>query len=614
MISVLFWILMLSTFTFWMYLVQKIGNNVWDGWKIGIYDNILYSNELSRSMSEIKSTENLIWPISLRFDIRGNAKATESNWTIRIERYEINFDGANCTNWSSIISGTSPKTEENIICSFDSIKNYNIRWKYFGKDVGWKDIEVNIELAPVDVGWILNITEQKNIAGKDIVTLDAKSLKLLGDPIWKYENWNEVKSDSVTHEPIEIPLFIQLQVGTMSERILLIQKLQSKIGNAKIETIPSSSDPLEYMLSIEDLNIDEATILKVDWIMNNWNVICQNGKKVCNFRFSQYGETKLKAIVYLTDKTTHEIQKEFTINSPARIAKHAKVFNEAGETLVRETDYDTALRKYIIEKVVPPDILTFDANDVILENPWFTLKDVRWTLSDGKTKTEKVWERVTFDITNSYRYEITGQYTFEKVLPWIPTETRLATDTFVIDVEYKNLVPSLRIINQSSDYIPSTVTVDGSESWSEKNEIIKFIYNFGEGKIDTVWDAVQTYEYTTAWEKEITLTIVDSKWERSQIKKTIVLKEAPRTISYMPSISPWIIWIPIDFTVTNAIWQIESYSWSFWDNTPIQRGETVTHVFAKPGEYTIILTAKYSDGIQKQTIWKFEVITEEGLE
>jgi PKD domain len=65
------------------------------------------------------------------------------------------------------------------------------------------------------------------------------------------------------------------------------------------------------------------------------------------------------------------------------------------------------------------------------------------------------------------------------------------------------------IIQNASDYVPTVITVDGSQSKSENGEIKKFIYNFGEGKPDTVGDAIYEYQYNTPGEKEITLTIVN---------------------------------------------------------------------------------------------------------
>ena len=54
----------------------------------------------------------MIGPITLRYDIRGNARSHEANGTIQIDRYEINFDGAICADGRSIVTGTNPKEEQ----------------------------------------------------------------------------------------------------------------------------------------------------------------------------------------------------------------------------------------------------------------------------------------------------------------------------------------------------------------------------------------------------------------------------------------------------------------------------------------------------------------------
>ena len=75
----------------------------------------------------------------------------------------------------------------------------------------------------------------------------------------------------------------------------------------------------------------------------------------------------------------------------------------------------------------------------------------------------------------------------------------------------------------------------------------------------------------------------------------------------MPSISPGVIGVPVDFSVTGESGQIESYTWSFSDNTPTQRGPSVTHIFSQAGEYTITLTATYGDGTQQQATSRYIV-------
>jgi PKD repeat protein len=612
MTAVLIGILLFSILAFWGYLFKKIGEIVWDGGIIGVYDNALYANPISEGIASLSSTKNIIWPITLRYDIRGNAKSHEANGNLAIDRYEINFDGANCNDGKSIVTGSSPKEEKAIVCTFDQVRNYNIRGTYYWKDSAWAEKEIPMELDTVEVRGLIDIREQKNSAWKDIITLDASRLKLLGDPYWTYENTgDEVKTPSITLEPSETAVFISLRVfGETADRIFLIQKLGLTSGNERIDAQQSTVNNLDFVLTLTGMTVDANSILSIEWTANDGVIICRKAREVCHFNFWSYGNSKIWAKIYLADKSIREVTREINVEEPLNLIRHVIVTNSDGKKINSDSTYDQVLKTYIIDNIIPPDKLTFDARDVVPVNAGYTLKEVRWSLSDGRNSIEKIGDRVTFDISNTYRYNITGTYTFEKNIPGNAPEIKTATDMITVDVEHKTLIPRLSIIQQS-DYVPASVTVDASQSWSENNSIIKFIYNFGEGKTDAIGDAIQTYEYTTPGEKEITLTIIDDSGEKSQIKKTIVLKEAPRTVDFMPSISPGIVGVPVDFSVTGESGQIESYTWSFSDNTPTQRGTSVTHVFSRVGSYQIQLTATYADGTQKQAISNFTVTASE---
>jgi hypothetical protein len=43
---------------------------------------------------------------------------------MQIEQYILDFDGAVCTDGTSIVRGTNAENEKTIICTFDTIKTY----------------------------------------------------------------------------------------------------------------------------------------------------------------------------------------------------------------------------------------------------------------------------------------------------------------------------------------------------------------------------------------------------------------------------------------------------------------------------------------------------------
>ena len=608
-LAIVIGIILFSVLAFWAFLFQKIGQIVWDGWKISIYDNDLYSQTDTQHLSELNNTKNLIWPITLRFDITSNAKSLEANGNMLIDEYSINFDGAACNNNSDIITGKNPKWDQSIICTFNEIKSYNIQGTYKWKDFQWEEKTVDIKISPVDIVGVMDIKKEKNIADEDILIFDAKKLKLLGDITWTFKDGKTSSENVITITPKEEPTILGLNIwNNIQPRIFPIQKDAKKKGVLwDIEVIQSNIQPLEYTFTLTGVTTELSQIIKIDWLIKDATVICTNKKQTCTYTFWEYWRNEIRAIIHIADGSEISLKKEISVVEPLRLLEHARVNKPDGTSYNLNNLYDPTRRSYIIEDLSPPERLIFDARDVTLENPGFTIKEVRWELSDGRNTTQKVGDKVQFDINTNARYEIQGIYTFEKRAIGLPVETQVAKDTFVVNTERSNLIPILNIVKQTSDYVPVSITLDGSQSKSENNEIVKFIYNFGEGRPDVEWDAIQTYEYKTAWEKAITLTIIDSEWQKAQTKKVIILKDAPKTLNMTSSINPWMINTPIDFSVKNENGQVDEYSWTFSDNTPIQRWPSVTHTFSKIWSYTVTLTANYSDGTQKQTSSQFTV-------
>lgn len=44
--------------------------------------------------------------------------------------------------------------------------------------------------------------------------------------------------------------------------------------------------------------------------------------------FNEYGDISIKAVLSLTDKSTHTIKNEFTLNTPLRLVRRALVKND----------------------------------------------------------------------------------------------------------------------------------------------------------------------------------------------------------------------------------------------------------------------------------------------
>jgi len=613
--AVMIGVLLFSTLAFWAVLFDRIGKIPWpnlDG-SITISDSSLLSNPETKWDAKVSSTSNMIGPITLQFDISWNAKNIQDTNPIIIDRFEINFDGASCNGNTSRIEGKNPLQEKNITCTFDQIKSYNIQWVYHvtARSTGEK-AEITIPIPAVEIRWLVDIQLQKNKDGKNIVTLNAGSLKRIGNPKWTYyPSRKTVEADSITETLTNIPNIIWLTIFPESkwvDRIFIIEDTSYTAGGGSIELVPDAANPTVYSMTLTGITIDQNSIIGIEWSLSDGSVICKWFSDVCNYNFGNYGKRTVYAKVQLANKETITLEKDVSIDEPILLARHVQVTDSKGKSLNTEDTFDAALKAYIVKNILPPETITLDARDVVTENPGYSIEGVRWIIQYGKTKEEKEWERITLPINNSVRYTIQAIYTINKNITITANDIKTATDIIIIDTERKSLMPNI-IIQNASDYVPTVITVDGSQSKSENGEIKKFIYNFGEGKPDTVGDAIYEYQYNTPWEKEITLTIVNESWESASIKKILVLKEAPRTADFAPSLSPWVIQVPIDFNVIQSNGQVDQFLWNFGDNTPTQRWMSVTHTFENEGKYTITLTTVFADGTQKVISKEFTVVT-----
>lgn len=199
----------------------------------------------------------------------------------------------------------------------------------------------------------------------------------------------------------------------------------------------------------------------------------------------------------------------------------------------------------------------------------YSLTNVTWSIHDGTKAEEKTGAKIEIDLKKSARYTITGNYTFEKnTKTGREDDIRIVSDEVIIDMERKNINPVLKVSTDSL-YVPTRVTVDASQSQSEYSDIVKFIFDFGDGRAPTEGDAVHMYTYTTAGEKTITVTAVDSNGEKAIAKEVLVLKDTPRSVDFTTSLSAAQVNLPVDFIAMDNSGQVEEYLWNFGDNTPM---------------------------------------------
>ncbi len=608
-------IILFAILSLWGYLFTIINATDYTNpeWSILIYNNELYTDKDVREYAQIVNGSNLIGPITLLFDLRSNAALISKKNGVNIKDYTIDSDGWVCNDGGSVITGTDALGEKSIICSFDSVKSYKVTGSYTVISRTGEEKKVPMNISPIEIRWLVNITRSKNIQGKDIITLNAENLKKIGNPRWVYLQSNNkvVESSSITESLDPIPKYICLRL--LSEGCDHIYVLQDKDKNDVVGSIGSVQDPVDpllFHLQLSGSSIDPKQITNIEWLVYNdkWSqtIICSNWGERCDYRFWSYGVENIRAVIITANNKRYNIETELSVREPLRLSRNMKVIDSNGILINTPETYKSDLRAYVIENtLIPPVELTLDARDITSSNDGYTLESVSWKISNGKETEEKRGDRISVTLTEPLRYIIEWNYTFRRSRT---NEIEMTKDIVIIDIERKSLMPRLDI-SVNSDYVPSIVTVDASQSQSENGEIKKFIFNFWENKDPAEWDAIQKYEYISAWQKKISVTIVSETGERAMIEKILVLKDAAKTINFSPSFSPGIVGSTIDFQTIDTNGQIQEYIWNFGDNTPTIRGESTSHTFTKSWTYLISLTVVYTDGTRKTETKKFEVIT-----
>lgn len=620
--AIFFGIILFSVLTLWATIYAKIWSVNFSNlsWSILVYENNIFiynesiTNNGQKLPDRMNSLNNLIWPITLRYDISEQAKKLErENWK-KIEEFTLNFDWAVCSSWDDTIKWWDPKSEKSIVCTFDKVKKYQPKWKYKFVDIAWQPEEYDFNLDPVEIRWLLTISEQENSQWDMLFNIDANNITRLGKPIW-YRSDVETEfnnQNSFTVKITDTPTIIWLKVFSDTknvDRYFIVQRHDKTESEWQINIIQNSANLQEYIFSVEGLTIDKNQIISFEWFL--WiNQICHDKKSwTCTYIFNNPGEWSVKAVVNLIWNKKLTFNKNLKINEPIKLERNVKITNRSWKILNTKETYDIKTKQYIIKDIYPPETIILDSRDVISTNNWYELTDVKWVISEWwKIKEEKTWKRIEFDIKRTTRYSIIADYTFTKTIKtWQEDDIKKASDNILLDLEQRSITPILKI-QKTSDYVPSKITVDASQTKSEFSEIIKFEFDFGEWRPITVGDAVQTYEYTTSWEKTITLTAIDANWEKATTKARVILKDSPRTLNFTTSLSPWITGKTVDFQATGTNWQIEDYLWNFGDNTPVEHWYETGHTFRKAWKYNVTLTVKYTDWTERSFSKKFIIV------
>jgi len=161
-----------------------------------------------------------------------------------------------------------------------------------------------------------------------------------------------------------------------------------------------------------------------------------------------------------------------------------------------------------------------------------------------------------------------------------------------------------------TNYAPVTVRFDASESFIKNDDIVKFIYDYGDG-ISEERDAINPgHKYSEAGDYNVTLTVVGKSGKRYSTSKQLILLPPAQWVKISSSLkrAPTEQWI--DFSSSDSSGQIIEYFWDFWDGN-ISTEANPTHSYKNTWIYKVSLKADFANNNSLSDEVEIEVFDEE---
>ncbi|MDD2487033.1 MAG: PKD domain-containing protein [Candidatus Gracilibacteria bacterium] len=607
-LSIIIGITLFSGITLWAFLIQKIGatNYINPNGGIIIYDNDKLLSDKFKDSSILSAYNNLIGPFTLRFDFKSDVDYYGKY--LDIESYEIDFNGDNKIDKT----GVNPANEDSIIYNYDKKGVYKPKGIYKGIDlVTGKEKEISMNFPDINIIGIVKIEEKPQRLGGKKVIFDASDLREIGKISWFLEdnNTNTPDYEGYKYSPkiftkeslVCMNLYNNMKQTNSCDKIYVIKT--SDEGGKNDGTITYEQDiinPLTLKFSVDMKDKDKISSYK--WLIDDTNIITDQESP--EYPFLNYGKHNVKLTMTDYIGNTSDLQLDITIRKPLVLVKAdvnvdplginnslLRIEDEKGVSLVDKT-YKKELRAYYIKSDIPKK-LNFNVNYVKVTDNTYELTNAEWDF-DGDGKYEKIGKNVSYEFLENKKYTIKVEYTFESKLK---NSIQKITENIIIEGTKKEFDLNLKVV-QEAEYAPTVVHIDGSASQVSEGSIVKYSYDFGEGKSPIEGDAKIDYKYNFPGEYIIKLTVTKNNGKKESITKKVILKGASKDLIINSSVSYTYVGKSVDFDTIGSLGQIESYSWNFGDGQSSSDANP-THTYEAVGTYRLKLTVTYSDGTIK---------------
>jgi len=164
-----------------------------------------------------------------------------------------------------------------------------------------------------------------------------------------------------------------------------------------------------------------------------------------------------------------------------------------------------------------------------------------------------------------------------------------------------NVLPTIRV-----DYrpdileVPVEMTFDASSTTDPDGRVISYDWDFnGDGATDAQ-GAEAVWEFTEPQEERVTISVLDNSGQTATEEIILDFREGrvrEAVINARPGLEGEIPYsVTLDGSASYIAERIQVYEWDFGDNTPVQNGRSVQHVYQNEGSYTVVLTIEGESG------------------
>lgn len=614
--SVLFLIITFVSASAWMIIDKKIKSLPnWQEmayWDIRVYDNgKLISEHFDKQWSLLQDTSNIIWPITVKYDLTPFADKETKKW-FRIQKFIWDFWDKN------IIETLDPE----IIHTFETKWNHEVSLIMEVVDLKWDLIEKPVwDIPNINISNVVKITEEPLNNWWKIVELDASSLSNL----WKIEWYLTDDLDKPAWKgstfklgrPIFEETLIWMYISSASkesdslDKIFIIWAADDNNISWEIWYNRSILNDLEFDFEVKNIENEfgewyiKEFLWEIEWktYTKKWEIDDQEWSSKITHEFSQYWDNTIKVTLTNSNDKTKILTLDLNIPKKVQLQKPLKIYNNW--ELLEDIEYDTNNNEYFINELPIPTNLKFDARLIRPEGSLYILSKVDWDYNND-WDIDSSWKLLDHTIELDWNHTISVTYTFSHRK--IKDKELKLTEKIYIEWVKKDAILSLKI-EKENNYAPITVRFDASKSSVKNEDIVKFTWDYGDGITEERWSIVPGHKYTKSGDYTVKLTVQTESWKEYSIEKKLILINKPQSVKISSSLKNAPVYQWIDFSSEWSEWQVLSYFWDFWDGTN-SIDANPTHMFTKPWIYTIKLKIDFTNNNVLEDELKIEIYEE----